>query len=221
MFCGLLHLLTETQGDWLALILSITYLSEERWRINRTDMPVVHIIGGPNGAGKTTLARTLLQQYDEGAEFVNADHIAQGLSAFKPESVSFDAGRTMLDRIHSLSRARKDFAFESTLASRFFAGFLRELKKDGYDVALTYVWLRSPELAIRRVMLRARQGGHDVPRDVIVRRYARGMTNLRNYYLDLADRWQVYDNSDATPLLISEKRSDPEAIVYQKPLEPR
>jgi predicted ABC-type ATPase len=80
-------------------------------------MPTVVIFGGPNGAGKTTLAQTLLPGFLHITEYVNADQIAGGLSSFNPISVAFDAGRTMLRRIHDLAASGVDFAFESTLAS--------------------------------------------------------------------------------------------------------
>jgi predicted ABC-type ATPase len=78
-------------------------------------MPDVIVIAGPNGAGKSTLAPALLRDTLGILEFVNADTIAEGLSAFAPEDASFDAGRVMLGRLHELAEAGKDFAFETTL----------------------------------------------------------------------------------------------------------
>lgn len=80
--------------------------------------PHVIIIGGPNGAGKSTTAPVLLKGTLGVTEFVNADTLAQGLSAFQPESVAFHAGRIMLERIHFLAKGRVDFAFETTLANK-------------------------------------------------------------------------------------------------------
>lgn len=176
-------------------------------------MPDVIVIGGPNGAGKTTLAQTLLPEFLQVTEFVNADHIAGGLSPFKPESVALEAGRAMLRRIHNLAAAGEDFAFETTLASRSFAGFLEGLKRKGYSVTLIYVWLRSPSLAVKRVMLRVRRGGHEVPREVIVRRYHRGLENVRNFYLQVADNWYVYDNSGPRPVLVARRLTSSEPVI--------
>ena len=83
-------------------------------------MKAVYVAGGANGAGKTTLAETVLRDYLKVNEFVNTDQIAGGMSAFKLESVSIDAGRAMLNRIHDLASSGEDFAFETTLASRSF-----------------------------------------------------------------------------------------------------
>jgi len=120
--------------------------------------PAVVILGGPNGAGKTTCAAALLPVDLNIRQFVNADTIAAGLSAFAPETAAVAAGRVMLHRLTELARERQSFAFETMLASRSFAPLLRRLKEDGYRVHLVYVWLRSPELAVQRVAARVSQG---------------------------------------------------------------
>jgi predicted ABC-type ATPase len=161
-----------------------------------TASPTVVLIGGPNGAGKSTLAPVLLRDTAGIVEFVNADTIAHGLSAFRPEAVAFDAGRLMLERLKDLARRGEDFAFESTLATRSYAPWIAGLRDRGYTFRLFFLWLRSPDLAVERVRERVRLGGHDVPEDVIRRRYKAGLRNLHALYRPLADRWWVYDNSE-------------------------
>lgn len=156
--------------------------------------PTVIIIGGPNGTGKTTIAPALLAHL--GMEtFVNADTIARGLSALNPEGRAFEASRIMLGELHRLAERRESFAFETTLASRTFQPWLRRLIKTGYQFALGYVWVRSAEIAVARVANRVKAGGHDVPEDVVRRRWDRSARNLWNLYLPLAHTWRVYDNS--------------------------
>ncbi len=179
-------------------------------------MKTVVIIGGPNGAGKTTLAETVLPDYLKVGDFVNADQIAGGMSAFRPESVSIDAGRAMLNRIHELAFTGQDFAFETTLASRTFAPFLEDLKSRGYTVILIYVWLRSPRLALRRVQLRAGKGGHDVPEEIVIRRFRTGLENLRRLYLPLADGWFAFDNSAPRPVLVAEQEAGGGVVVHKQ-----
>lgn len=166
--------------------------------------PHVIVIGGPNGAGKSTIAPLVLRDYLAIPDFVNADQIAAGLSAFNPEGAAFEAGRIMLRRLQELAGSGKSFAFESTLSSRTFSVFLTKLKARGYRVDLCYVWLNSVALAQERVALRVRMGGHDIPPDVIARRYARSVQNFRSLYLPIADKWSVFDNSEpANPQLIA------------------
>lgn len=156
--------------------------------------PRVVIFAGPNGAGKSTHADAILTAL--GVEtFVNADYIARGLSGRQTEAVAFEAGRIMLTRLRQLGEAGADFAFESTLSSRTFAAFLRALKQQGYAVAIYYFSLANAQLAIRRVKLRVAQGGHNVPADVIRRRFGRSLNNFFDLYMPLADEWTLFDNS--------------------------
>ena len=157
--------------------------------------PQVFIIAGPNGAGKSTLAPFLLRDTLGLTEFVNADTIALGLSAFSPETVAFEAGRIMLARLRQLAQGRASFAFETTLAARSYASWIAGLQREGYEFQLLYLWLRSPELAVERVRSRVRLGGHNVPVPVIHRRYHGGARNFFRLYRPLADTWRMYDNS--------------------------
>src|SRR6266498_3398237 len=140
--------------------------------------PAVVILGGPNGAGKTTAAPRLLHGSLKVEEFVNADTLAQGLSAFRPEDVALEAGRLMLKRLDDLESQRKSFAFESTLASQALVKRLERLKARGYRIHIVYLWLPTADLAIARVAERVRAGGHDVPPNVVRRRFARGRHNF-------------------------------------------
>ena len=162
-------------------------------------MPDVIIIAGPNGAGKSTLAPALLRDTLNVLEYVNADTIAEGLSAFAPEDASFDAGRVMLSRLHELAGGRKSFAFETTLASRFYAAWLRELKETaGYRVSLVFLWLRNVDLAIARVNARVILGGHSIPEETIRRRFNRGTKNFFELYVPVVDSWRFF-NAGTTP----------------------
>lgn len=157
--------------------------------------PQVVVIAGPNGAGKTTLSAALLRDHFGGMEYVNADPIAQGLSAFHPETVAFEAGRAMLRRLRALALQGSSFAFETTLATRSYAIWLGRLKQSGYRFHLLFLWLSSADLAVQRVRERVRAGGHNVPEEVVRRRYRKGIHNFLSLYQELADTWAIYDNT--------------------------
>lgn len=159
--------------------------------------PQIIIIAGPNGAGKSTPAPLLLRDKLKLTEYVNADTIALGLSAFAPEKAAMEAGRVMLKRLQDLATQGKSFAFETTLTTRSYAKCLEGLMEQGYEVHLIYLWLCSPEIAIARVQERVRAGGHDVPDETIRRRYKRGVMNFFRFYQSLATTWAVYDHSVA------------------------
>lgn len=156
--------------------------------------PRIVIFAGPNGAGKSTHADAILAAIGIDT-FVNADYIARGLSGRNTDAVAFEAGRIMLTRLRQLSNAKVDFAFESTLSSRTFAKFLHTLKCQGYLVAIYYFSLANAQLAIRRVKLRVALGGHDVPAEVVRRRFGRSLSNFFNLYAPVADEWTLFDNS--------------------------
>lgn len=169
-----------------------------------SEPPTMVVVAGPNGAGKSTTAPRLLRDSLGIAEFVNADVIAQGLSAFAPQATAMMAGRIMLERLRDLASARRTFAFETTLASRSFAPWIAEQKASGYRFHLLFLYLPSPDLAKERVAARVRHGGHEVPEAVIERRYHAGLRNFFALYEPLADSWRVYDNADlASPKLIA------------------
>lgn len=162
-------------------------------------MRKLYVIAGCNGAGKTTTSYTVLPEMLNCKEFVNADEIARGLSPFQPETVSFQAGRIMLNRIHELLRDGKDFGFETTLATRSYISFLKNAQLQGYTILLVYFWLESVELAKGRVVERVKKGGHNILPSIIERRYHRGIKNFFELYQAVVDSWVIYDNSKATP----------------------
>lgn len=171
--------------------------------------PKVVVIAGPNGAGKTTTAPLLLRGAMGVSEFVNADVIAQGLSGLHPERVAVQAGRIMLTRLRELADARADFAFETTLASRSFAPWLRELSRSGYEVFLFFLWLPAAALAVKRVSERVSMGGHHVPDETVTRRHERGIRNFFHLYQSLTTEWKLYDNSKGgLPILIAKGRGE-------------
>lgn len=179
-------------------------------------MPELYIIAGCNGAGKTTASLTILPEVLNCWEFVNADSIAAGLSPLNPESVAFEAGRIMLQRIRQLLSEKKDFAFETTLATRSYVSLIKEAKQLGYRVTLLYFWLSSPEIAIQRVQKRVNQGGHNIPVDVIKRRYKRGLNNFLNLYQNKCDQWMFSDNTNLVPLLIAKKNFNEDYTVFNQ-----
>jgi predicted ABC-type ATPase len=171
-------------------------------RDHLANAPRCVIIAGPNGAGKTTFAREFLPKDTDIVHFVNADAIAAGLSALNPEIVAVVAARIFLAELDRLATARTSFAFETTLSGRAYARRLAKWRAFGYRIEITYLRIDSPQLALKRIAARVRQGGHDVARDDVLRRFGRSWTNFERVYRSLADAWWVYDNSGLTPKLL-------------------
>lgn len=162
------------------------------------------VIAGPNGAGKTTFARDFLTREAGVTNFINADLIATGLSPLKPDQAAVAAGRMFVREIGRLTRARESFAFESTLAGVSHAARLLKMRQVGYLIEIAYLRIATPQLALRRIAARVKQGGHDVPEADVLRRFDRSWRNFLNLYRPLADKWSVYDNSGAAPILLEQ-----------------
>lgn len=81
-------------------------------------------------------------------------------------------------------------------------------------MTLVYLWLPSVQAALDRVARRVRQGGHDVPESVVIRRYWAGLANMRDRYLPLADLALIYDNSDEGRALIAERTPGDFLVIH-------
>ncbi len=160
---------------------------------------MVYIIAGPNGAGKTTFAMRYLPEIVACPNFINADMIAHGLSPFTPDTVSVEAGRLFLRRIHEFASRQVDFAFETTLAGRSYVRLFRKLRAGGYGILLFYLWVPVVDLSLKRIAARVREGGHNIPERVVRRRFTRSIHNLLHVYRNLCDEVVVFDNQGASP----------------------
>ncbi len=157
------------------------------------------IIAGPNGAGKTTFATEYLPNEAQTPTFINADLIATGLNPFQPEKAAFQAGRMMLDMINGCVKRGQNFAFETTLSGRGYARMIPIWQEQGYRVKLFFLRVDFPETAIARVRQRVQEGGHDVPDDVIRRRFHAGWYNFQHIYQGLVDEWEIHNVSGGSP----------------------
>ena len=174
----------------------------------------LYIIAGCNGAGKTTASFTILPEILDCKEFVNEDKIAKGLSPFQPEKVAFEAGRIMLNRIDELFKNQENFAFETTLSTKIYKQKIKFAKENDYNTTLLFFWLRNSDLAKERVKIRVKEGGHNIPIDVIERRYVNGIKNLFDIYLEIVDQVLIFDNSEGKPILIAEKNFEEEIVIH-------
>lgn len=165
-------------------------------------LPKIVIIAGPNGAGKTTFAEEFLPKEADCPDFINADLIARGLSPFAPEAAAYAAGKIMLAQMAAYAKARRSFAFETTLSGLGYASRIRNWRNVGYHLKLIFLNIPSVELALARVRARVAQGGHSVPESTVRRRFARGFRNFEQLYRELVNSWALYDNSGPVPRLL-------------------
>lgn len=174
--------------------------------------PNLYIIAGPNGAGKTTASYNLLPDILHCPNFVNADEIARGLSPFAPDTVAFQAGRIMLQRIDELLQQCVDFAIETTLATRSYVQLVHRAQEMRYKVHLIFFFLETEEQAIQRVAQRVSNGGHNIPEEDIRRRFKRGIYNLVHLYLPICDVVYVLNNNQVPAKLVAQKSFEHEKL---------
>ncbi len=172
------------------------------WLNNLNQERRIIIIAGSNGAGKTTFAREFLPKEVGCPLFVNADLIAAGLSPFEPATAAIRAGRMMIEEIETDVREKRSFAFETTLSGRRYARMIPQWQDLGHRIKLVFLCLEDVKIAIERIRVRVRQGGHGIPEDVVRRRYETGWRNFQQTYRNLVDAWVIYDNSGETPVLV-------------------
>ena len=169
--------------------------------------PVCHVVAGPNGSGKSTFALRYLPDFAGSVEYVNPDLMAQGMSPTDIRLSAIKAGKLTLERIAQLISERASFAFETTLSGRGHLRLLAEAKAAGYQIAIYYLWMPEPAALPLRIGHRVLAGGHDVPTDDVMRRYARSRANVREYAA-LADTLLVFDAVPTTQRLIYRRNGE-------------
>ncbi len=175
----------------------------------------LYIIAGPNGSGKTTFAKEFLHIYVHCPNFINTDFVAQGLSPFSPEKVAMGAGRAVLKRIREYASQSKDFGFETTLSGKTNARLFAQLRAEGYQIFLFFLWVPDAHLSLARIKHRVSKGGHNVPEKDARRRFQRSLDNFQLAYKDKVDSWMFFDNSTEKPHLIA-SFADGKLVVEDK-----
>lgn len=137
-----------------------------------------------------------------------------GLSPFNPESVAIEAGKLMLKRIEVLLRTDTTFSIETTLATKSYRNLIKRAQAKGYKVKLLFIWLDTSQSAIERVAQRVREGGHNIPSDVIIRRYHAGINNLFCLYTSCVDYWIIVNNTNGSCDYIAEGGKDINTEIF-------
>lgn len=184
------------------------------------ERPIFWIVAGPNGSGKSSIYQDVdIELFARSIWIINPDLLTARIQAVEQLQLR-DANLQAVQRIEAWLRAsiraHQTVGVETVLSTDKYRRLVREAKVLGFEVRLTYVILESADHSIERVKLRVAKGGHDVPRDRIIARYARSLEQLP-WFLEQADQASIFDNSSASPRLIASKHAgtivvDPEAL---------
>jgi len=131
-------------------------------------------------------------------EFVNADEIARTLAIESGIQSRSDirAGRMMLDQINELICTGADLAIETTLATLTYAHKIPSWRKRGYNVSLVYLRLSSVAESLDRVRRRVEAGGHNIPSEVIERRFGKSIDYFETVYKPIVNTWHVWESQE-------------------------
>lgn len=163
----------------------------------------MYIISGCNGSGKTTASYTILPELLNCSQFINSDEFAKSLSPFDPAAASVTASRYLVMKFNYLVNRKTDFGVETTLATRTLLNMIKGAQSEGYKITILYLWLNDVEIAINRVKHRVNNGGHDIPEDVIRRRFTKGLEYFFKDYIPVCDKWLLADNSQTPFSLVA------------------
>lgn len=159
-----------------------------------------YLVAGPNGSGKTTLARELVTRHN--IPFLNADEIA------REQNVSMiQAGRQLLGQVEAVMSVEQSFALETTLSGKFHKTIINMARDMQYKIIFIYVFLASVEQNLQRIQQRVKLGGHNVPEDVVRRRYAKSLLNFEPTY-KMSDFWMLYYNGGGLFRLVAKGTTD-------------
>jgi len=164
--------------------------------------PKCFIIAGPNGSGKSTFAETHLKKKLKLYQFINADMIAEGLFPYNAEKHSLEASKIFIKELKSNIKKKRNFAFETTLSGKMYQKIIEELLMQEWEVTIYFLWIPSIEFSIQRVRERVMQGGHDIPKEALIRRYNRSILNLMKVYVNLSCKVYCLDNTQNKPNLV-------------------
>lgn len=185
-------------------------------------MPTLYILAGPNGAGKTTFYFTAINQgfIDKKLSFINTDLIAKNELGGYTEENFITAEVIVRKRIAEHIFKNEDFLIESNLARQSDYDWLKLVRSKGYDIALYFLCTSDVEINIGRVKKRIKEGGHNVPENIVKDRYNMSLLYLRKEIFSFVEVYLIENSTETAEqmaivkngILISKKEDCPKWV---------
>ncbi len=172
------------------------------------------IIGGPNGSGKSTFAEVQFAKSHD-LLYVNSDSIARGFTLNGNAMAQFEAGRIMLEQIEKYLNENRSFGFESTLSGKIWTKQIGRARKQEYKIIIYFVYVDTIAISLKRIKNRVKHGGHNIPKDIVKRRFKRTFSNFIKLYSPLADEWHIIDNT-SNGIIIANRIDEKTNIMDEK-----
>lgn len=163
-------------------------------------MKTYTIIGGVNGVGKSSFTGVLKERSTDLGVIVDVDRITAELGGN-----ALTGGKAALRKIRECIERGVSFTQETTLSGYKTEATASQVKELGYHVRLFYIGLDSVEESLARIENRVKRGGHDIPSDDVVRRFA-GRWEAVAKVLPYCDEAEFYDNGNGF-ILVAEYRN--------------
>jgi predicted ABC-type ATPase len=183
--------------------------------------PELVIVAGPNGSGKTTITRRVIQHaWGLGCLYLNPDEVAQAeFGDWNSPQASLQAAQKLAAIREDCLRIEKSLMFETVFSAPDKLDYLRRAQAAGFFIRLFFICTDEPSINQRRVARRSGEGGHDVPPDKIISRYAKSIANCAAA-VRLVDRAYIYDNSidDVDPKLLFRTENGVLKKIYRQPV---
>lgn len=169
--------------------------------------PEIIVFAGPNGSGKSTV--TSLAKIIE--PYINADDIKNATHC-----TDLEAAQKATEMREDCVAKRLSFTFETVLSTRRNLDLLIKAKQLGYFIRCYFVLTVDPQINVYRVKQRYANGGHDVPADKVISRYAKSLLLLPEL-IEVCDILHIYDNSTDKAFRIFKKRKT-QYFFWESPL---
>lgn len=173
-------------------------------------MKVYTIIGGVNGAGKSSLTGVLKAERTDLGRIIDVDKLAAQHGGF------LEGGKEALRLQKSYMEAGLSFTQETTLSGSRTLRMVKEARDAGYYIRLFYVGINSAEESIARIQNRVRKGGHDIPQEDVLRRFAARFEVLSSI-LPYCDEAIFYDNENGFRVVAEYRNGELLPIASERP----
>lgn len=167
----------------------------------------MYLIAGANGSGKTTLAHELLKD-EKDLLFLNADEVAEKIG----DKFGIAAGKIINTELDKVIKSKKSFVWESTISGVHHLKIIEKARNAKYDIVFIYVFLDFPRANLERIKKRVALGGHNVPRDDVIRRFYKSIKNFWSA-AKLVDIWKLFYNGDDNYELVAHGNKSAESII--------
>ena len=163
---------------------------------NKNDKKILYVFAGPNGSGKSTLIANQYKGKKLYVEYVNADIYCNGIFGYvkNEDERNQKAMEYAMDKVLKNIDRGVAFCYETVLSHPSKIELIKKAKDYGFKIVSTFVYTYRPQINIKRVKIRAEQGGHDVPEDKIISRYYRSI-KLAKELKAISDEFYKFDNS--------------------------